>query len=189
MEAEALEAIWGMEFEMLNDSQPFKWSVKLMPVDCGGDEEEEEKQNHVVIKLIATIPLDYPEASVPELDVEVIKGLAGDQVKDLKAVANEEAEANAGMPAIFAVCEAVRAWLAENNVKGLDDGSMHAQMMRKMKEKEKAKVCGKTSVSMMRGAVTTYMSICVLFSQAAQVSMLPFSSCNERMLVKDLQYE
>eukprot|EP00563_Minutocellus_polymorphus_P004393 CAMPEP_0181042974 /NCGR_PEP_ID=MMETSP1070-20121207/12448_1 /TAXON_ID=265543 /ORGANISM="Minutocellus polymorphus, Strain NH13" /LENGTH=310 /DNA_ID=CAMNT_0023121247 /DNA_START=222 /DNA_END=1154 /DNA_ORIENTATION=- len=139
MEAEALEAIWGMEFEMLNDSQPFKWSVKLMPVDCGGDEEEEEKQNHVVIKLIATIPLDYPEASVPELDVEVIKGLAGDQVKDLKAVANEEAEANAGMPAIFAVCEAVRAWLAENNVKGLDDGSMHAQMMRKMKEKEKAK--------------------------------------------------
>ena len=140
MEAEALEAIFMEAFEVLNDSQPFKWSVKLVPVDCGGDEEEEEKQNHVAIKLIARIPLDYPEVSPPELDVEVVKGLAGDQVKEILTVANDEAEANAGMPAIFAVCEAVRAWLAENNVKGLDDGSMHAQMMRKMKEKEKAKV-------------------------------------------------
>lgn len=141
MEAEALEAIFMESFEVLDSAQPFKWSVKLMPVDCGEDKEEEEKLNHVVIKLIATIPLDYPETSTPELDVDVIKGLAGDQVKEILAVANEEAEANAGMPAIFAVCEAVRAWLADNNVKGLDDGSMHAQMMRKMKEKEKAKVC------------------------------------------------
>lgn len=139
MEAEALEAIFMESFEVLNSAQPFKWSVKLMPVDCGEDKEEEERLNHVVIKLIATIPLDYPETSTPELDVDVIKGLAGDQVKEILAVANEEAEANAGMPAIFAVCEAVRAWLADNNVKGLDDGSMHAQMMRKMKEKEKAK--------------------------------------------------
>lgn len=136
-----MEAIFMESFEVLNDSQPFKWSVKLVPVDCGGDEEEEEKQNHVAIKLIASIPLDYPEVSPPELDVEVVKGLASDQVKAILAVANDEAEANAGMPAIFAVCEAVRAWLAENNVKGLDDGSMHAQMMRKMKEKEKEKVC------------------------------------------------
>ena len=141
MEAEALEAIFMESFEVLHSAQPFKWSVKLMPVDCGEDKEEEEKLNHVVIKLIAIIPLDYPETSTPELDVDVIKGLAGDQVKEILAVANEEAEANAGMPAIFAVCEAVRAWLADNNVKGLDDGSMHAQMMRKMKEKEKAKVC------------------------------------------------
>ena len=142
MEAEALEAIFMESFEVLNDSQPFQWSVKLVPVDCGGDEEEEEKQNHVAIKLIASIPLDYPEVSPPELDVKVIKGLSFDQVKEILAVANDEAEANAGMPAIFAVCEAVRAWLAENNVKGLDDGSMHAQMMRKMREKErKAKVC------------------------------------------------
>jgi hypothetical protein len=144
MEAEALDAIFMESFEVLNDSQPFKWSVKLVPVDCGGDEEEEEKQNHVAIKLIASIPLDYPEASA-ELDVEVVKGLAGDQVKEILTVANDEAEANAGMPAIFAVCEAVRAWLAENNVKGLDDGSMHAQMMRKMQEKEKKKVSSETN--------------------------------------------
>ncbi len=45
-----------------------------------------------------------------------------------------------GMPAIYAVCEAIRTWLADNNVKGLDDVSMHAQMMRKQLEAEKSKV-------------------------------------------------
>ena len=140
MEAEALEAIFMECFEVLSDAQPLKWSIKLLPVDCGGDEEEEEKENHVAIKLIATLPADYPEVSLPELDVEVMRGLAGDQVKEIIALANDEAEANAGMPSVFAVCEAVRAWLAENNVRGLDDGSMHAQMMRKMAEAEKAKV-------------------------------------------------
>ena len=47
---------------------------------------------------------------------------------------------NTGMPAIFAVCEAVREWLADNNVKGLDDASMYAQMMRKEKDAERQKV-------------------------------------------------
>ena len=44
------------------------------------------------------------------------------------------------MPAIFAVCEAVREWLADNNVKGLDDASMYAQMMRKAKDAERKEV-------------------------------------------------
>jgi hypothetical protein len=55
-------------------------------------------------------------------------------------LANNEAEANSGMPVIFAVCEAVRSWLADNNVKGLDDASMYAQMMRKTKEAERREV-------------------------------------------------
>lgn len=46
-----------------------------------------------------------------------------------------------GMPAIYAVCEAIRAWLGDNNIKGLDDVSMHAQMMRKQIEAEQKKVC------------------------------------------------
>ncbi len=56
------------------------------------------------------------------------------------AAKKAEAEANAGMPVIFAVCEAVRSWLADNNVKGLDDASMYAQMMRKTKEAERREV-------------------------------------------------
>lgn len=73
MEAEALLAIFDTAVEIISDTQPFEWSVKLVPVDCGGDEEEEEAQNHVAVKLIAKIPLDYPEMSLPELDVQIVK--------------------------------------------------------------------------------------------------------------------
>ena len=142
MEAEALEAIFDTAFTIRSTDQPFIWSVKLVPVDCGGDTEEEEKANHVMVNLVATIPLTYPEdsESLPELDLEIIKGLSEDNKKEILVLANEEAEANAGMPVIFAVCEAVRTWLADNNVKGLDDASMHAQMMRKAKDAERQKV-------------------------------------------------
>jgi len=138
MEAEALAAIFDAAFEARSSEQPFSWAIRLVPIDCGGDEEEEAKENHVAAKVLATIPLNYPE-SLPELDIEILKGLAEDQRKEILNVATTEAEANAGMPAIFAVCEAVRAWLADNNEKGLDDGSMHAQMMRKMKDEERRK--------------------------------------------------
>ena len=140
MEAEALEAIFDTAYENRSSDQPFIWAVKLVPVDCGGDEEEEEAANHVMVNIVATIPLDYPEESLPELDLEIVKGLSLDNKKELLQLANEEAEQNEGMPAIFAVCEAVRTWLADNNVKGLDDASMHAQMMRKAKEVERQKV-------------------------------------------------
>lgn len=140
MEAEALAAIFDTAFEIRSSSQPFVWAVKLVPVDCGGDEDEEEAANHVMVKLVVNVPLDYPEDSLPELDLEIVKGLSADNKKELLDLANEEAEANAGMPSVFAVCEAVRTWLADNNVKGLDDASMHAQMMRKAKDAERREV-------------------------------------------------
>ena len=55
-------------------------------------------------------------------------------------MANEEAESNIGMPAVFAISECIKSWLADNNFKGQDDGSMHAQMIRRMKEAERTKV-------------------------------------------------
>ena len=72
MEAEALAAIFDHAFEVISDTPPFKWSIKLLPVDCGGDEEEEDKLNHVAVKLLATIPPLYPD-EMPELDIEIIK--------------------------------------------------------------------------------------------------------------------
>ena len=143
MEAEALAAIFDTAFEIRTAQQPFVWAIKLVPVDCGGSDTnsaEEETLNHVMVKLVATIPLDYPEISLPKLELEIIKGLSQDNKDELLQLANTEAEANAGMPVIFAVCEAVRSWLADNNVKGLDDASMYAQMMRKTKEAERREV-------------------------------------------------
>lgn len=137
MEAEALAAIFDVAFEIIKDQQPFQWSVRLLPVDCGGDTEQEEAENFVAIKLLATIPLDYPETSLPELDIEILKGLTDDHRTELIELANEEAANNEGMPAIYAIAEALREWLVNNNTKGLDDASMYAQMTRRAKEVER----------------------------------------------------
>jgi hypothetical protein len=84
MEAEALAAIFPDTFEIRSASQPFVWSIKLVPIDTGGDESLDEKQNYVGIRLVATIPLNYPEEVGPELDIEIVKvrylffGVGGD---------------------------------------------------------------------------------------------------------------
>lgn len=139
MECEALTAIFDTAFEILSDEKdiPFQWSVSIYPE--AGDPVELDALNHVACKLLATLPTDYPEG-LPELHVEIIKGLAPDHQDTLTALAMEEAVANEGVACIFAVAERLREWLAENNVKGLDDVSMHAQMMRKQKDEEKASV-------------------------------------------------
>jgi len=140
MEAEALSAIFPDSIEIRSSSQPFVWAIKLVPIDTGGDVDLEERQNHVAVRLVATIPLNYPEEIGPELDIEILKGLAEEQRKILLDIALMTAEANMGMPSIFSCCEAIREWLFDNNIKGQDDGSMYAQMMRKAKEAEKSKV-------------------------------------------------
>ena len=137
LEAEALTAIFDTAFEIISTS-PNKWIIKLFPVDTE-DEEESDEVNHVGCNLIVNLPEDYPEV-LPELDVTVIRGL-GDEHKDiLLSLAREEAEQYTGMPAIYSVCEAMREWLVSNNVQGLDDQSMHAQMMRRARDAELKKV-------------------------------------------------
>ena len=136
MEAEALAAIFDTHFTILATSPQQEWSIEIYP-ETGEDLEE---LNHVACKLLCQLPSDYPEFSLPTLQVEIIKGLAEDHQTLLESLAQEEAETNTGIPSIFAIAERIREWLAENNVKGLDDVSMHAQMMRKQKQGEKVSV-------------------------------------------------
>lgn len=131
MEAEALTAIFDDCLEIVSSEQPFQWAVSLWP-----EEHSDDSENHVGVKLIATIPLDYPESSLPELKIDILRGLTTEHQQKLLQMANEEAEANMGLPSIYAVCEKLREWLAENNVKGMDDVSMFAQMKRREKEAE-----------------------------------------------------
>ena len=136
MEQEALEAIFDDSLQVLSAEQPFHWAITIFPEQHGA-----EAENHVGITLKAKIPLDYPEGeSLPDFDVDIVKGLTEEHAQELKQIANEEAEANRGMPVVFAVCERLREWLAENNQAGMDDVSMYAQMMRKQKEQEKREV-------------------------------------------------
>jgi len=135
MEAEALEAIFDTLFT--NDSTNHKWTIDVYPET--GDPSELDDLNHVACRLVVTLPETYPEA-LPDLQINIIKGLAPEHCDLLRSAAIEEAQANLGTPSIFACVERVREWLVENNVKGLDDQSMHAQMMRKQKQQEKAAV-------------------------------------------------
>ena len=129
MEAEALQAIFDEHFTIVS---PGNWSINLYP-------ELEEDDNHVACRLGITLPATYPEV-LPDLSIELLKGLAAEHEQVLQAIACEEAEANLGVPSLFAVAERLREWLLENNVKGLDDVSMHAQMMRKKQQEEKNQV-------------------------------------------------
>lgn len=121
MEAEALAAIFDNHFAMEDNHQ---WSVTLFP------ETDPDAENHVGCKLLVSLPSHYPEA-LPALKIEIIKGLTPEHAQELTDLANEEAAANEGVPSIFSIAERLREWLLENNRSGLDDLSMHAQMLRK----------------------------------------------------------
>mmetsp|Transcript_24506 Transcript_24506/g.57595 ORF Transcript_24506/g.57595 Transcript_24506/m.57595 type:complete len:300 (+) Transcript_24506:114-1013(+) len=138
MEAEALAAIFEDCLEIISSEQPFEWAVDLYPEQLAADEEDEDApQNHVGVKVVAKIPLTYPEESLPEFNIKVLKGLTEEHEQELLELANEEAENNRGMPVIYAVCERLREWLLENNEKGMDDRSMYTQMLKREKEKER----------------------------------------------------
>lgn len=135
MESEALQAIFPDTFNMISSTE---WSLDLFPIDAAEDDAESDNVNHVSIKLCISLPPTYPDATVPELSIKPMKGLGKDDIKMLAEMATNEAESNLGMPCVFAVCEILREWLVDHNVKGQDDESMYAVMMRKQKEEKRA---------------------------------------------------
>jgi hypothetical protein len=69
------------------------------------------------------------------LDVEIKKGLSSKQKEELLGKLNTAASDNIEMPSIYCIVEAAREWLVDNNVEG-QDGSMYAEMMRRMQQKD-----------------------------------------------------
>lgn len=134
MEAEAMAAIFDSQFSVLG---PGRWSVDVFPENSSDGGDSDGAVNHVGCQLLVRLPATYPEEEFPDLDIVVLKGLAEEQRLILKELAAAEAQANMGVPSIFAVTERLREWLLENNVKGLDDVSMHAQMMRKQQQQQR----------------------------------------------------
>lgn len=132
-EYEALESIYPDEFEGdTSADDKAVYSLKLVP-----DQSAEPEVNHVSILLKCIISPSYPE-DVPSFEVEVLKGLSARQVEEIVAVADAAALENQGMASIFTVGEAVREWLVDHNIEG-QDGSMYADMMRRMNEKDAEK--------------------------------------------------
>lgn len=126
-EIEALEAIYPDEFESISSVEPYSYKVHLVP-NPGQDD------NHVAIDLVCNIPPEYP-SEVPDINVEIKKGLGSKHKEELMELINATALENLGMPSIYTIAEVVREWLIDNNVAG-QDGSMYADMMRRMQQKD-----------------------------------------------------
>jgi hypothetical protein len=71
----------------------------------------------VAVDLICKFPPTYP-SEVAEIEIEIKKGLAAKRKEEISALINTHAEENLGAPAIYAIVEAVREWLVDNNVAG-----------------------------------------------------------------------
>jgi hypothetical protein len=79
----------------------------------------------VIVSLHCEFPLTYPSESPPNLKILVEKGLSANQGDEVKELADRVAQENLGAPSIFAVAEAVKEWLVDNNIAG-QDGSMYS---------------------------------------------------------------
>lgn len=71
------------------------------------------------------LPDTYPSDTPPVLKIQIEKGLSTNQSEELKELADRVASENLGAPSIFAVAEAVKEWLVDNNIAG-QDGSMYS---------------------------------------------------------------
>lgn len=87
------------------------------------------------VVLKCSIGPTYPE-DPPEITIQIKEGLSDGQAQDLTDLAKQVACDNVGMVMGYTMAEAIREWLAENNVSSTD-GSMHANMLRRMDEKSK----------------------------------------------------
>jgi hypothetical protein len=79
----------------------------------------------VAVNLVCTLPSEYPVSVSPIFNIEIIKGLSEIHVDELKSVADRIAQENVGSCCVFAVTEAIKEWLIDNNTSGLD-GSMYS---------------------------------------------------------------
>jgi len=121
-EIEALTSMFeeGKEFERISATE---YKLILVPHPTG------EEENHVGVTFHVTYTPEYPDIA-PEWDLEDIKGLPDEKVGTLKETIEESINENLGMVMIYTVCDAIKDYLLENNVKEL---SMHEQMMQRLK--------------------------------------------------------
>mmetsp|Transcript_16805 Transcript_16805/g.42738 ORF Transcript_16805/g.42738 Transcript_16805/m.42738 type:complete len:264 (-) Transcript_16805:14-805(-) len=121
-EIEALTSMFeeGKEFERISGTE---YKLKLVPHPTG------EEENHVGVTFHVTYTPEYPD-SAPDWELEDVKGLPDEKVEELKGKVEESINENLGMVMIYIVCDAIKDYLLENNVKEL---SMHEQMMQRLK--------------------------------------------------------
>jgi hypothetical protein len=131
MEGESLECILMDDLEVLSSTTPRQYKVRVLPFVNG------EGENHVAVQATFSIPPTYPDVPA-EVSVAAEKGLSSTQCDALEQMIKEKAIENVGMAMVYLLVEVIREWLVEHNIAGATDGSMHAEMLKRMHMKEKA---------------------------------------------------
>lgn len=88
----------------------------------------------MAVAVCVEFPPTYPSVKA-DVTIELEKGLTSKHQDELLALISKCGDDNLGSPAIFAITEAVKDWLLDNNIPG-QDGSMYADMMRKQQQKD-----------------------------------------------------
>mmetsp|Transcript_28652 Transcript_28652/g.39985 ORF Transcript_28652/g.39985 Transcript_28652/m.39985 type:complete len:293 (+) Transcript_28652:129-1007(+) len=107
MEVQSLQSIFDTDLKVTK-RKPWTFSVVVNPTT-------EEDNNHVSIRLNVTLFDGYPE-TVPEVVVQLEKGLNTSIRETLQALVKEKAEECVGMCMMFDITEAVKEYLQEHNV-------------------------------------------------------------------------
>eukprot|EP00624_Nannochloropsis_granulata_P004666 evm.model.NODE_33510_length_18588_cov_30.463848.1 len=131
MECESLECILMDDLEVLSTITPRRYKVRILPFVNG------EGENHVAVQATFSIPPTYPDVPA-DVSVAAEKGLSSTQCDALEQIMDEKATENVGMAMVYLLVEVIREWLIEHNIAGATDGSMHAEMLKRMHMKEKA---------------------------------------------------
>lgn len=131
MEGESLECILMDDLEVLSSTTPRQYKVRVLPFVNG------EGENHVAVQATFSIPPTYPDVPA-EVSLAAEKGLSSTQCDALEQMIKEKAIENVGMAMVYLLVEVIREWLVEHNIAGATDGSMHAEMLKRMHMKEKA---------------------------------------------------
>ena len=128
----------------------------------------------VGVKATFDIPPTYPDVPAA-VTIEAEKGLSSSQTTELSAFAGSKALENVGMAMVYTLVDLVREWLAERNLAG-QDGSMHAEMLKRVYMKEKEQQREKDAAAAVRfvfpaggGAGWRDGDLCVVFCVCIKV--------------------
>lgn len=124
-ELEALSAIYSTEEFILVEGGP----LPQLKIILGPSTESPSSTKWVGLVLFATFPQNYPSSSAPNIELRDLKGIDEKQKAFLERMVHRVIDENSGAPCIYAIAEALREWLSENNVKP-SDGSAFDEMMR-----------------------------------------------------------
>jgi len=125
MEIEALKAIYGDDFEELEDpiSHRPQYRVRLIP-------NPGQENNHVGLTFQFIYSTDYP-SEPPPFELVELENISDAQKEKIAFLINAAAKETLGMPMVFSLTQTCKNWLDDNNL-----DPQEVEKLRKQKQEE-----------------------------------------------------